>query len=210
MWPQEVSGGNGVPVHIDLGLWRPLSLKPSTEKNQARRALALALAAENTHAAFSGAGAVQGPVEHYPDFFSWLGDPEARQEFWGGEMQGRRYSFFDWVGATRTLPAQLLGLADRGHLGPGARADIALFDLPPEAEDHWPHQVRRCRTLIKAGTVVVDNFSLVRPDAPKAAWYRRTGAEPTALVDELCQYRSFRPENLWRLGDLEGATWVEV
>lgn len=210
IWPQEIPGGNGVPVHIDLGLGQPLSLNPATGRHQARRVLYLALAAENTQAAFSGAGAVQGPVEHYPDFFSWLGDREARQEFWGEEVRGHRYSLSDWVWATRTLPARLLGLADRGHLGIGARADVALFNLPPEAEDRWPHQVRRCRTLIKAGTVVVENGKLVQPDVPKAAYYQRTGAESTPLVDELCQYRSFRPENLWRLGDLEGAAWLEV
>ena len=210
IWPQEIPGGDGVPVHMDLGLWRPLALKPASAKPQARRALALALAAANTQAAFSGAGAWQGPVEHFPDFYSWLGDPEARQEFWGEEAQLRRYSFYDWVWATRTLPARLLGLADRGHLNPGARADVALFDLPPGSEDHWPQQVRGCRTLIKAGEVVVRQGKLVRTEAPKAVCYRRTGAEPTGLVDELCQYRSFRTENLWRLEDLEGAIWMEV
>jgi formylmethanofuran dehydrogenase subunit A len=211
IWPQMVPGGNGVPVQVDLGLCGPLSLAPTAEKGQARRALSLALAAAGTPAAFSGAGAVLAPVEHYPDFFTWLGDREARHEFWGDEVSSRRYSFFEWVGATRTLPARLLGLADRGHLGPGARADVAIFDWPQGvAEDRWPEQVRRCRTLIKAGTVVVDNFRLVRPKVSKDACFRRTGAESTTLVDELCQYRSFRPENLWLLGDLEGAAWVEV
>lgn len=210
IWPQDIPGGNGVPVHIDLGLSHPLSLKPATEKLQARRALFLALAAQHTQAAFSGAGAVLGPVAHYPDFFSWLGDRQARQEFWEEEIQTRKYSFSDWVFTSRTLPAQLLGLADRGHLKPGAQADIALFDLPPDAEDRWPPQVRSCRTLIKSGTVVVENGRLNHPEAPKAACYRRTGAASTPLVDELCQFRSFRPENQWRLGDLEGAVWVEV
>jgi hypothetical protein len=211
MWPQKIPGGNGVPVQVDLGWCGPLSLAPTAEKGQARRALSLALAAEGTSAAFSGAGAAWAPVNHYPDFFAWLGDREARQEFWGDEISPRRYSLFEWVRATRTLPARLLDLADRGHLGPGARADVAFFDLPHgAAADRWPEQVRRCRTLIKAGTLVVDNFSLVRPEVPKAFCYRRTGAESTALVDELCQYRSFRPENLWMSGDLEGAVWVEV
>jgi formylmethanofuran dehydrogenase subunit A len=210
IWPQELPGGNGVPIHVDLGLSRPLSLKPATEKPQARRALLLALAAPNTQAAFSGAGAVLGPVAHYPDFFAWLGDRQARQEFWGEEDRSREFSFSDWIWATRTLPAKLLGLADRGHLAPGARADIALFDLPPDADRGWPHQVGGCQMLIKSGTVVVENGSLVHPDAPKAACYRRTGAGSTPLVDEMCQFRSFRRENQWRLAELEGAAWVEV
>ena len=109
------------------------------------------------------------------------------------------------------LPARLLGLADRGHLGPGARADVALYQPAPEgAPAPWPTWVGRCRTLLKGGVVVVKDFSLIRPEVPRATCYRRTGAEPTALADELCQYRSFRQENLWVPEDLEGAAWAGV
>jgi len=210
IWPQEISGRNGVPAHMDLGLSQPLRLKPAAVKPAARRALILALGADNAPAAYSGAGAVQAPVAHYADFFAWIGDRQARQEFWGEELGGRRYSFFDWVSATRTLPARLLGLADRGRLEPGARADLALFDLPPDMEDRWPERVRCCRTLIKSGVVVVENGRLVRAEAPRAACYRRTGAASTPLVEEMCQYRSFRRENQWRLVDQEGLAWAEV
>jgi len=209
MWPLAVPGKNGVPVTMDLGLGKSLDLVPPVEKDRARRVLSMALAVENKPAAFSGAGAAQAPVGHYTDFFSWLGDSKARQEFWEEEVSPRQYSFSQWLWSTRTLPARLLGLEDRGHLGPGARADVALFDWPAGAEERWPDQVRRCRKLIKAGTVVVENFQLVRPHVTKIAWYRRTGAESTALVDELCQFRSFRPENLWAPADLE-AVWMEV
>ena len=212
LWPLTVSGKNGVPINTDLGLGNPLNLAPRVTKNQARRALALALAlaARGGAAAFSGASAAAAPVEHYAGFFSWLGNGEARREFWGEEVSPGRYSFAEWIYATRTLPARLLGLADRGSLSPGARADVALFDWPAGAEGHWPQQVSRCRTLIKAGTVVMENSSLVRPEVPKSTLYYRTGAESTALVDELCRYRSFRPENLWMTGDLLAANWMEV
>jgi hypothetical protein len=209
LWPLAAPGKNGVPATMDLGLCHSLNLAPPAEKNRARRALSLALAVEQTAVAFSGAGAAQAPVEHYADFFSWLGDSAARQKFWGEEINPVRYDFSRWLWATRTLPARLLGLEDRGSLSPGARADVALFDWPEGVEERWPAQVRRCRTLIKAGTVVVENFQVVRPNVTKIAWYRRTGAEYTTLVDELCQYRSFRPENLWAPADLE-AVWMEV
>jgi hypothetical protein len=209
IWPLALPGKNGVPVTMDLGLGRSLDLAPPADKDQARRALSLALAVEQTPAAFSGAGAAQAPVAHYADFFSWLGDSSVRQKFWGEEVSPHRYSFFQWLMATRVLPARLLALEDRGHLGAGARADVALFDWPAGSEERWPDRIRRCRTLIKAGTVVVENFQVIRPDVTKIAWYRHTGAEPTALVAELCQYRSFRPENLWAPTDLE-AVWREV
>lgn len=211
IWPREVSGGDGVAVQMDLGLGRPLSLAPGAARDQARRALFLALAYDGPQAAFSGAGAAQAPVQDYPGFFRWLGDREARQEFWGEEVSPRQYSFQDWVWATRTLPARLLGLADHGHLGPGARADVACFDLPPGApEAHWPNYVGHCRTLLKGGVVVMEDSSLIRPEVPRATWYRRTGAEATALVAELCQYRTFRPENLWVDDSLEGASWAGI
>jgi hypothetical protein len=209
LWPLAAPGKNGVPATVDLGLGKSLDLAPPLDKDRARRALSLALAVAQIPGAFSGAGATQAGVEHYADFFSWLGDSQARQEFWGAEISPRRYSFSQWLTATRVLPARLLGLADRGSLAPGARADVALFDWPEGAAERWPDQIKRCRMLIKAGTVVVENFQLVRPHVTKIAWYRRTGAESTALVDELCQYRSFRPENLWAPADLE-AVWMEV
>jgi hypothetical protein len=209
LWPLAVPGKNGIPATMDLGLGKSLDLAPSVDKGRARRALSLALALEQTPAAFSGVGAAPAGVEHYADFFAWLGDSRARQEFWGEEISPRRYSFSQWLWATRTLPARLLGLEDRGSLAPGARADVALFDWPEGAAERWTGQIRRCRTLIKAGTVVVENFQMVRPHVTKIAWYRRTGAESTALVDELCRYRSFRPENLWAPADLE-AVWMEI
>jgi len=211
IWPRAYPGINGLPVQVDLGFWRSLSLAPPAAQDQARRALTLALAYEGAQAAFSGAGAMQGPVADYPRFFAWLGDGEARQEFWGEAVSPRQYSFLEWIWATRTLPARLLGLADRGHLGPGARADVALFEpAPGGAQALWPTWVGRCRTLLKGGLVVVKDFNLIRPHVPRATCYRRTGAEATALVAELCQYRSFRQENLWVPEDLDGATWAGV
>jgi formylmethanofuran dehydrogenase subunit A len=210
IWPQEGSGINGIPIQADVGLGRPLNFAAPATRDQARRALGLALAAEGTNAAFSGAAAALAPLEHYADLFSWLGDGEARRKFWGEELSPRRFSFPEWLWATRILPARLLGLADRGHLGAGARADVALFDWPAGAAGRWPEQVRGCRTLIKAGVVVVENSRLVRPEVPKAAWYRRTGAEATSMVNELCQFRSFRPENLWAAAETGAGAWMGV
>lgn len=210
LWPGGAEAAEGLPLQVDLGLCRPLSFRPPPDRDRARRALLLALSLADKPAAFSGAGALGAPLAHYPDFFAWLGDREARQEFWGDEVSPGQYSFSQWVWASRSLPARLLGLADRGHLGVGARADVALFDLPAGAEDDWPTRSKRCRTLIKAGVIVVEDFRLVFPEVPKAVCCRRTGAKPPPLVDELCQYLSLRPENLWLSADLDRGSWVEV
>jgi formylmethanofuran dehydrogenase subunit A len=39
----------------------------------------------------------------------------------------REYSLSEIATMTRAAPAKLLGLPDRGHLGVGARADVALY-----------------------------------------------------------------------------------
>jgi formylmethanofuran dehydrogenase subunit A len=39
----------------------------------------------------------------------------------------REYTWPEIATMTRTSPARLLGLADRGHLAPGARADVAVY-----------------------------------------------------------------------------------
>jgi len=40
----------------------------------------------------------------------------------------REYSLAEIAAMTRAAPARLLGLKDRGHLGPGAIADVAVYD----------------------------------------------------------------------------------
>ena len=209
MVPRHQSGRPEVPVQIDMGWFRPLDLCPAPDTPASRRALRLALEYRGSNLAFSGAGQFQAPATVYPKMFSWLWDPGARRQDWGDEPGSRRYSLEEWVWATRTLPARLLGLTDRGHLSPGARADVAVYDLPPETPaGQWSRHLSRCRTLLKAGEVVIDDFMLVNPEVARSTYYRRTEAEAGELLAELCQYRSFRPENLW-VRDL-GGPWVGV
>ena len=125
---------------------------------------------------FPGPALAQAPVTEYPRLFSWLWDHAARRQDWQDDLGARHYSLSEWVWATRTLPARLLGLKDRGRLSPGARADVAIYDVPTYAPPgQWRHYLGRCRTLLKAGEVVVDNYSLVNPEVPRATYYRQTG-----------------------------------
>jgi hypothetical protein len=196
------------PVRLDLGWFRLLDLNPPVDEAAGRRALALALCCQNSPAAFSGAGLAQAPVEEYPRLFSWLWDHAARRQDWGEDLGAQRYSLSEWVWATRTLPARLLGLEDRGRLSPGARADVAIYDVPTYAPPgQWIHYLGRCRTLLKAGEVVVDNFRLVNPEVSRATYYRPTGVEATPMLAEICQFQSFRRENLWVPEGL-GGPWV--
>jgi formylmethanofuran dehydrogenase subunit A len=195
----------GMPVKIDLGWYHPLDLNPAAQGNGALDALRLVLQYQGEGLAFSLNGPMGNPAMAFPRYFSMLCDRAARPE---GNLPDREFSLSDWVRATRTLPARILGLADRGHLRPGARADVALFDLDPEAAaGQWAASLSRCRTLIKAGEVVIEDFELAQPEVPKATYYRRAGAAETPRLAEICRYRSIRPENLW-VADALGGAWV--
>ena len=195
-------------VQVDMGWFRPLAYGMAADGARVRRALSLALAYGGPGLAFSAGGPGSGVVKDYPLLFSWLWDRQARLDIFGQDLGPRQYTLAEWVWATRTLPARLLGLKDRGSLSPGARADVAIFDLPPEAcRGRWGEFLGRCRTLLKAGEVVVDDFTIVPPRVAKATYFRQTGAGPTPMLAELCQLRSFRMENLWVPEGL-GGPWV--
>jgi hypothetical protein len=207
MNPGEGPGPTGPEMEVDLGWFRPLNLAPRPDAACGRRALALAVGYDGDRLAFSGAGVGLAQVQDYPRLFSWLADREARRRDWGEELGSRDYSLSRWVWATRTLPARLLGLHDRGRLSPGARADLAVYD-PPSGNGPAPW-TGRCRTLLKAGELVVDDYRLVNPAVARATYYRPTAAADTDLLRELCQSWSWRPENLWVQDELP-VEWRQV
>jgi formylmethanofuran dehydrogenase subunit A len=79
------------------------------------------------------------PFTSYPEIFALLMSRDLRAN-WMSELPAeamavttlpsitREYSLHEIAVMTRAAPAKLLGLTDRGHLGPGAVADIAVYD----------------------------------------------------------------------------------
>jgi len=78
------------------------------------------------------------PFTAYPQLFALLMDKAARDEASAAVSQaalkhstlpsiGREYSLDEIAIMTRAAPAKLLGLQDRGHLGAGATADVAVY-----------------------------------------------------------------------------------
>jgi formylmethanofuran dehydrogenase subunit A len=102
------------------------------------------------------------PFTTYPDIFALLMDRELRaswietlppqvKEVTTLSSIKREYSFNEIATMTRAAPAKLLGLADRGHLGPGAVADVAVY-----AEDADKAKMFRAASLVfKDGDLVV-------------------------------------------------------
>jgi formylmethanofuran dehydrogenase subunit A len=102
----------------------------------------------------------------------------------------REYSLAEIAIMTRAAPARLLGLADRGHLGPGACADVAVYEDHADRE----HMFASPRYVFKDGAEVARDGALgaapaglthvVRPDFDPAIERR--------IADFFADYMSVR------------------
>lgn len=102
------------------------------------------------------------PFTRYPELFHLLMDREHRNR-WLSRINAeaadvcllrhleREYDLNDIAVMTRAAPARLLGLSDRGHLGVGARADIAVY----EEQDDKAAMFAGAHMLFKDGQQVV-------------------------------------------------------
>jgi formylmethanofuran dehydrogenase subunit A len=118
-----------------------------------------------------------GSFVSYPRIIRLLMDREFRREAIRGVNPkavaktqlpdlDREYSLSEIAIITRAAPARLLGLTRKGHLGPGADADIAIYH---QAED-WEQTFAWPRTVIKAGQVIIQDGEL-RQDLPGRSLY---------------------------------------
>lgn len=111
------------------------------------------------------------PFTTYPDIFALLMSRDLRAK-WIAELPPaamavttlpsitREYTLPEIATMTRAAPAQLLGLTERGHLGAGAIADVAVYqDLADRAE------------MFRAASLVFKNGELVVRDG-KVTHYR--------------------------------------
>lgn len=113
-----------------------------------------------------------GPFTAYPDIIQLLMDKGTRSQILGAlpersrrrchlsEMD-REYSISEIVIISRAGTARALGLKNKGHLGPGADADIAIY--APAAD--WATMFRRARWVIKGGRVVVRDGAVIGSEA---------------------------------------------
>jgi formylmethanofuran dehydrogenase subunit A len=109
------------------------------------------------------------PFTTYPQLFRLLMDRGYRAE-WLARIHPvasdmsllrhleREYDLNDIAIMTRAAPARLLGLPDRGHLGPGAVADIAVYT----EQDDKAAMLARADLVLKGGEVVVEQGRVTR------------------------------------------------
>jgi len=75
----------------------------------------------------------------------------------------REYTLNEIAIITRAAPARILGLAHKGHLGPGADADITLYQ--PDSDKRRMFSFPRL--VIKGGEIIVDNAEIKRTPSGK-------------------------------------------
>ena len=69
------------------------------------------------------------------------------------DCQRREYSLFEIAVITRAGPARLLGLTAKGHLGPGADADVTIY----EEDDDKEKMFSAPRYVIKDGALIIED-----------------------------------------------------
>ncbi|MCS7116844.1 MAG: formylmethanofuran dehydrogenase subunit A, partial [Nitrososphaerales archaeon] len=128
-----------------------------------------------------------GPFTYYPRVISWLMSKKARESILKKvprmsrrrtNLEGidREYSFYEIAIVTRAGTARILGLKDKGHLAPGADADIAIYDFNPKQYDpsrDYKELVRafsRAAYTIKDGEIVAKDGEIVKPLIGRTFW----------------------------------------
>ncbi len=123
----------------------------------------------------------------YPRVMAWLMSKKARQKITNKvnkrarsktalESLDREYTFSEVLISTRAGTARLLGLKNKGHLGVGADADIAIHDLdfrkidPSTTPRKFRKAMQKAVYTIKDGEIVVKDGEVVKSVPGRIYW----------------------------------------
>jgi len=147
-----------------------------------------------------------GPFIRYPRVISWLMSNKRRMEMIeNGEVHkavgrkssiatlDREYDFNEIATISRAAPAKAYGFTDRGHLGVGARADIAVYDIDPSNIDpsNEYEAIERAfgnaALTVKDGQILVQDGAVVSTKESKTIWTNVQGleAQEDALIEKI-------------------------
>jgi len=135
-----------------------------------------------------------GDFTKYPKIISWLMSRKAREKSLARINStarnkldlpdlDREYSFSEIAVVTRAGTAKALGLKQKGHLGVGADADVAVYDINPTKIDPsrdfrlLRRALRKAAFTIKDGRIVVKNGEIVETPIGRTYWVDSTVSE---------------------------------
>jgi formylmethanofuran dehydrogenase subunit A len=144
------------------------------------------------------------PFTTYPKVISWLMSKTARERtikrinrkarrrclLSGIE---REYSLYEIAIATRAGQAKALGFRQKGHLGVGADADIAVYNINPNTVDPSKEfrkvrrAFRRSAYTIKDGRIVVKDGAVVQSFNGRTFWVNVKTSSPMKVTPDLKQ-----------------------
>jgi formylmethanofuran dehydrogenase subunit A len=149
-----------------------------------------------------------GPFSKYPKVLAWLMSKKAREATLtkcNKKAQrksllptiDRELTLYELAIMTRAGTAKALGLKNKGHLGVGAEADVAIFNINPETTDIAKkykavrRAFREVAYTIKDGKVVAKNGEVVDNTTPgRTIWVDVKTKNPCIIDDEM--KRKFR------------------
>jgi len=128
-----------------------------------------------------------GPFTEYPRVFSWLMSKKAREKVLNRLPRlarvrtnlkdiNREYTFYELAISTRAATAKILGLTNKGHLGVGADADIAVYNInPKEVNPSVDYKLvrqafSRAYLTMKDGEIVVKDGEIVAAPVGRTYW----------------------------------------
>ena len=143
-----------------------------------------------------------GPFFAYPKIIAWLTSKKARMATLKNchkkaqkrsllPTLDRELSLYELAIMTRAGQAKALGLKDKGHLGVGADADIAIYNVNPETTDiaRKYKPVRRAfgnaAYTIKDGRVVVKDGEVVQHADGRTMWLDVKTTEEVKIDEEM-------------------------
>ena len=143
-----------------------------------------------------------GPFTSYPRIIAWFMSRKAREATMKRISRrarsrsllpsiDRELSFYEIAIMTRAGQAKALGLGNKGHLGIGADADVAIYNVNPETTDPSKKYktVRRAfgnaAYTIKGGEVVAKNGEILRHVEGATMWLDIQASEPVEITEEM-------------------------
>jgi len=128
-----------------------------------------------------------GPFTSYPRVVSWLMSRKARERTLKRISRrarqrsllpttDREYSLYEVAVVTRAGQAKALGLKDKGHLGVGADADVAVYDIDPRRIDPSRdcrairRAIKRAAYTVKGGEIVARDDAIAKSVDGKTLW----------------------------------------
>jgi len=143
-----------------------------------------------------------GPFFAYPKILAWLMSKKARMatlEKCHKKAQKksllpsikRELTLYELAIMTRAGQAKALGLKNKGHLGVGADADIAIFNINPETTDiakkykSARKAFDKAAYTIKDGQIVVKDGEVVSHLDGRTMWLDVQTAEPCRIDEEM-------------------------